>query len=148
QLSPHFGPNLCVPFAPAWPLPDGRGFDEWPLPGDGEQLDQLGLRHRPTLPAWVDLLVRLGYGVEWVGGKAVGLDAPVAERNECVRVGVAGAARHAFPGTGRKPAFQAFTLKIGRGGEKAVGGEPMQVAASVLPVDLRHSLGSQVFIES
>jgi len=35
-----------------------------------------------------------------------------------------------------------FPLQIGRGGKRTVGSKPAQIAASVLPMELRHSLGA------
>ncbi|HKI36282.1 MAG TPA: hypothetical protein VKA46_30775 [Gemmataceae bacterium] len=144
QTFPHFGAHVGVALALARPLADRQGFEQRPFPGDGEQLDQFGLGHRPALPARVRLLVRLRHGVERVRGQAARLDGPVGERQKGAEVTVASAGSHAGPRLSVEPAFEGFAAQVGEGNERTVGSEPAQLPRSFRAVFLASALGFEI----
>ena len=99
------------------------------------------------MPARIGLLVRLRYGIEWVDGQPIRFDAPVAERHQCIAVGVPGPSRHVLRSALGEPALQGLAAEVNEGAETTFGCEAAQVAAGVLAMNLGDSLRPVMFVE-
>ncbi|HEY7313852.1 MAG TPA: hypothetical protein VH643_31170 [Gemmataceae bacterium] len=140
QALPYFRADLGVTLALPLTLADSQGFEQRAAPGHVEQARQFGFIHRSPLPTPIGLFVGFRYSIKGIDGKPVRGDAPVAEGHDCISVGVAGAGGHALDRLVRKPALQGFAAQDRQRPERAIGGEPLQVAAGVLPMNPSDSL--------
>ena len=79
--------------APASPPADRQRVLDGAIPRDGEEPVDFLLGQRSASPSRVGVGVRLLHPVERIGGKPLGLDAPVGERDGGGLEGIAGARR-------------------------------------------------------
>ncbi|MCI0463813.1 MAG: hypothetical protein L0Z62_43315 [Gemmataceae bacterium] len=134
QTFAHLGPHVGVALALPRPLAHGQGLKQRSLFGDGEQLEQLGLYHRPALPARVGLLVSLRDAVEGIGEQPARLDGPIDEGKGGGQVAIAGAGAHAFPSPQGKPALEGVPLQVGQRSPAAIRRQASQLPAAFLTV--------------
>ncbi|MHB1038420.1 MAG: hypothetical protein ACYC0Y_27665 [Pirellulales bacterium] len=142
-------PGIALEFRVFLRLADGLPaiLGQWPAACHVQQPQQLGLGHRPALPAAVALFIGLGHSRQWVRQKPAILDTPVAERNPRFAVAVAGRGAHAFALTGGKPAFQGRRVEVHKLVKAAFRGNPVESASRIIEPAPSDPLGGLMFHE-